>query len=115
MWNRYIVERIPLITEKHLAVVRAALKFFDEELGPHGNDFEMYLDKEDMRFGVTNSDLKATRDLFSNIVPRQTMLDIDSDLIATHQHFDCADAAMTDTPADRIRYVTLLLQTDWET
>ncbi len=98
-----------MIIDKHLAIVRAALLFFVEEMGSHGSAFEMYLDGEAMDLGIQNSDLKQTRDLFGNVVTRKVMLDTESNRLANKQHFACKDADQTAPPAKRIVYVTLLV------
>jgi hypothetical protein len=53
-----------MITEKDLAVVRAALQFLDEEMSPSGNEKTLnhYLDDRGKQLGVTTADIKSTRE-----------------------------------------------------
>ena len=101
-----------MVTDKHLAVVRAALKFFVEEMAPHGNSFESYLDDLGNRLKVRSGDLKDAQEQFLNLRSRQVMLDIESNKLVMKQHFATDDAKDSPTPAKRIKYVTLLLPVD---
>ena len=98
-----------MIAEKQLAIVRAALRFFEEEMGPHGNSFETYLDEEDRRLGITNVDLAATCETFASLILRQVLLDTETGRLVSTQHFSNQDAAEAPTPANQIKYVALLL------
>ena len=52
-----------MITEKDLAVVRAALQFLDEEMSPSGNEtLNHYLDDRGKQLNVTTADIKSTRE-----------------------------------------------------
>ena len=54
-----------MLTETHLAVVRAALKFLDEEMSPSGSEALFhYLDKRGQEIGVSIHDLNVARELF---------------------------------------------------
>lgn len=102
-----------MVNEKHLAIVRSALQYFDEELTPHGSSFEQYLDEEATSLNIKNADIKLTRQAFSNLRPRQVMLDIESSKIVMKQHFASEDAAEGTTPAKQIKFATLLLPSIW--
>lgn len=55
-----------MLTEKHLAVVRAALKFLDEEMSPSGSEALFhYLDGQ--VDGVSIEDVKDARKLFGTL------------------------------------------------
>jgi hypothetical protein len=57
-----------MLTEKHLAVVRAALKFLDEEMSPNGIDALFhYLDVEGRSLGISLNDLQGARKFFSSV------------------------------------------------
>jgi hypothetical protein len=57
-----------VLTEKHLAVVRAALKFLDEEMSPSGIDALFhYLDIEGRSIGVSLDDLHSARQFFESV------------------------------------------------
>ena len=56
-----------MLTEKHLAIVRAALLYLDEEISPSGNDtLQHYLDDQGILLGLTVADIKMARDSFEN-------------------------------------------------
>ena len=55
-----------MLKEKHLAVVRAALKFLDEEMSPHGaEELLAYLD--DRTNSVSIEDVKVAREIFNAV------------------------------------------------
>ena len=57
-----------MLTEKHLALVRAALKFFDEEMSPSGtNALLPYLDDQGKAANVDISDVAQTRNFFDSV------------------------------------------------
>ena len=57
-----------MLTERHLAVVRAALKFLDEEMSPSGPaSLFHYLDHQSRTSGVSIEDINVTRDLFDKV------------------------------------------------
>jgi hypothetical protein len=57
-----------MLTEKHLAIVRAALKFLDEEMSPSGIDALFhYLDSEGQSIGVSLDDLQDARQFFGAV------------------------------------------------
>lgn len=52
-----------MLTQSHLAVLRAALQFFDEELGPHGiHAMRPYFDEPPDNV-ISRSDLAKLRDV----------------------------------------------------
>lgn len=103
-----------MITEKEMAIVRAALQYFCQEFEPHGDSFESYLSQQDRQLGIVNSDLRRVLELFRAIKPRQVMLDTESDRLVSKNHFAVEDALKVPTPAKRIKYVTLLLPVELE-
>ena len=57
-----------MLKPHHLAVVRAALKYFDEEIGPHGTDgLLQYLDSQDDPSKVTTDHIVQARDFFDSV------------------------------------------------
>ena len=56
-----------MITEKELAVVRAALQFLDEEMSPSGDEtLKHYLDDQGIVLGVNGADIQSTREAFED-------------------------------------------------
>lgn len=54
-----------MISEKDLAIVRAALQFFDEEISPSGDDvLSHYLDDRGIMLRVTTDCIATTRERF---------------------------------------------------
>ena len=57
-----------MLTEKHLAIVRAALKFLHEEMSPNGTESLFhYLDIEGRSLGASLNDLHGARQFFSSV------------------------------------------------
>ena len=57
-----------MLTEKHLAVVRAALRFLDEEIGPSGSEaLHHYLEDQSRASGVFIDDIKVAREFFDQV------------------------------------------------
>ena len=56
-----------MLTEKDLAIVRAALLYLDEEISPSGNDtLQYYLDDRGIVLVLTVADIKPARETFEN-------------------------------------------------
>ena len=54
-----------MLTERHLAVVRAALQFLAEEMGPSGSEALFhYLCEQDRAAGISIDDINTARELF---------------------------------------------------
>lgn len=88
-----------MITEKEMAIVRAALQYFCQEFEPHGDSFKSYLSQQERQYGIANSDLRRVLELFRAIKPRQVMLDTESDRLVSKNHFASVDALKVSTPA----------------
>ena len=58
-----------MITDKEMAIVRAALQYFCDEFEPRGDSFESYLSQQDRQFGIANSDLRRVLELFRATKP----------------------------------------------
>ena len=57
-----------MLTLKHLAVVRAALKYLDEEISPHGEDaLSCYLDREGKLLNITVKHIAESRAFFGAV------------------------------------------------
>lgn len=57
-----------MLTEKHLAAVRAALKFLDEEMSPSGSEALFhYLDEQGRASGVSIQGVKVARKYFDQV------------------------------------------------
>ena len=65
-----------MLTQSHLAVLRAALQFFDEELGPHGiNAMRPYFDEPPNK-EISRSDLAQLRDMLRTCEVRYVCCDL---------------------------------------
>jgi hypothetical protein len=102
-----------MINEKDLAIVRAALHYFDEEISPNGSVLKHYLDEVALSLGVEAEDIRVARQKFKELVPRQVLIDIESSKLVMKQHFAFADAVVSKTPAQRIKFATILLLPGW--
>ena len=102
-----------MINESDLAIVRAAIQYFDEEMSPSGSVFEHYLDEEALSLGISVDDIRGTRNKLMGLVPRHVMIDIESSKLVVKQHFAFADAVVSKTPAKRIKFATVLLRPEW--
>ena len=57
-----------MLTLKHLAVVRAALKYLDEEMSPNGSEALFhYLDDQGRAGGVSTHDIKVAREYLEQV------------------------------------------------
>ena len=57
-----------MLTLKHLAVIRAALKYLDEEVSPHGEDaLNDYLDQESEPLNATVKHVAESRTFFKSV------------------------------------------------
>lgn len=65
-----------MLTAKHLAVVRAALKYLDEEISPHGKDalFD-YLDETGRNLDPAIEDIKMARRIFDSVELNYLLVD----------------------------------------
>jgi len=52
-----------LLTKRHLAVIRAALRFFDEEMSPHGPDVSKHYFDEPLESDLTADEVRQLREL----------------------------------------------------
>ena len=84
-----------MLTQSHLAVLRAALQFFDEELGPHGINamrpyFDVPLDEE-----ISRSDLAKLRELLRTCEIRYVCCDLAGTRVMHTGLYASADVART--------------------
>jgi hypothetical protein len=57
-----------MLTEKDLAIVRAALQYLDEEMSPSADDtLNYYLDDRGILLGATAADIKPARQAFEKV------------------------------------------------
>ena len=88
-----------MLTQPQLAVLRAALQFFDEELGPHGvNAMRPYFDEPPNK-EISRSDLAQLRDMLRTCEVRYVCCDLaGTQVIRTGLY---ASAEVTVNPASR--------------
>ena len=102
-----------MINENDLAIARAALQYFDEEMSHNGSVFKHYLNGDALLREVTVEDIRVARQKFKELAPRQVLIDIESSKLVMKQHFAFADAVVSKTPAQRIKFATVLLRPEW--
>lgn len=69
-----------MLNTKHLAVVRAALRYLNDEFGPEANDsFQHYLDDRDRQSGVVAGDIAETIEVFASVRLATAIVDISDD------------------------------------
>ena len=57
-----------MLKQHHLAVVRAALKYLDEEISPHGTEVLLhYLDEQNETSDATADHIVEARDFFDSV------------------------------------------------
>ena len=52
-----------MLTKRHLAIIRAALQFFDEEMSPHGSDVARPYFKEPLEEELESGEVRRLRGL----------------------------------------------------
>ena len=65
-----------MLTDKHVAVLKAAVRFLEEEFCPHGADsVRHYLDNSDRELGITSGDIAEARQQIAATEIRYAVLD----------------------------------------
>ena len=73
-----------MIHERHLSVIRAALKFWDEEMSPHGAQaFDHYI--EDGSHDLSGADVGEARELMANMKLGFVLVDSESNQIVSEE------------------------------
>lgn len=98
-----------MLTRSHLAVLRAALQFFDEELMPHDiGVMRPYFD-EPLNEKPTASEIRELREFLRNCEVKYACVDPASNRITNSQLSNSAEEArlMTGDPAFRLAIVLM--------
>ena len=65
-----------MLKQHHLAIVRAALKYLDEEISPHGTEVLLhYLDEQKEVSDATADHIKEARDFFDSVELNYALVD----------------------------------------
>ena len=65
-----------MLKQHHLAVVRAALKYLDEEISPHGREVLLhYLDEQNKTSDATADHIVEARDFFDSVELNYALVD----------------------------------------
>ena len=97
-----------MLTQTHLAVLRAALQFFDEELGPHGiNAMRPYFD-EPHDDEISRRDLAQLRDILRTCEVRYVCCDLTGTRVMHTGLHASADVARS-FAADQVDQVATVL------
>ena len=84
-----------MLTQSHLAVLRAALQYFEEELGPHGIDaMRPYFDEPPVG-EISGSDLAQLRELLRTCEIRYVCCDVTGTRVMHTGLYASADVART--------------------
>ena len=99
-----------MLTTRHLAVIRAALKFWDEEMSPHGTAaFTGYADEPIVGGELTSSDVTHVRKQLDRIELRYAVCDEDVTELIGGQLFETAEEAESAQHSRVERIVTVLV------
>ncbi len=80
-----------MLTIQHLAVIRAALKFLDEEITPNGNEaIASYLNLEDKNLSVAVEHIQQTRQFFDAVDLNYALVDAAGVQIESRRLFPAA-------------------------
>ena len=75
-----------MLTLKHLAVVRAALKFMDEEISPHGKGtLDHYLDRKSNFLDISVDHIAEARSFFESVDLNYALVDAAGVIIESKQ------------------------------
>ena len=65
-----------MLKQHHLAIVRAALKYLDEEISPHGTEVLLhYLDEQNEASDATADHIVEVRDFFDSVELNYALVD----------------------------------------
>ena len=65
-----------MLKQHHLAIVRAALKYLDEEISPHGTEVLLhYLDEQNEASNATGDHIAEARDFFDSVELNYALVD----------------------------------------
>ena len=99
-----------MLTEKHLAIIRAALRFWDQEMSPHGDDmFLDYLDESDRNLELTVADTRVTRELLSQSSLFYALAEKETNRLLSGDLIDATVGDEITFHSDRARLVTVLV------
>ena len=100
-----------MLNRRHLAVLRAALQFFDEELGPHGSHAMRPYFAEPLDEEISRSDLAQLRDMLRTCEIRYVCCDRAGTRV-THSGLYASSNIAQSFAADHVdRVATVLLTT----
>ncbi|MCA9124840.1 MAG: hypothetical protein H6822_24575 [Planctomycetaceae bacterium] len=99
-----------MLTPRHLAVIRAALKYWDEEMSPHrAGSFAAYLDEPSLAGNLTSEDVTYARQQLANCTARYAACDEAATTLIGGQLFATIVEAERTSEAGSGRVVTVLV------
>ena len=98
-----------MLSETHLAIIRAAVKFLDEEIAPHGNStLRHYLHARDSGVDVVAGDIPVTRAVIEQAKLFHSLQDLQTGLLSSTRLIPASEAIEVVWQADRSRLVSVL-------
>ena len=102
-----------MLTFKHLAVIKAALKYLDEEITPNGNEaLTNYLSREDENLGVAIEHIHQARHFFDTADLNYALVDAAGLHIESQRLLPANQHATQDLHSDRSLIATVLVPVD---
>lgn len=102
-----------MLTETHLAVIRAALKYWDDEMVPGTQQWVMYyLSPQDQHLTISDSDVTSARKLLSKIELSYALMDKHSGLLMSDSLVAANNGHELSYQADRAVIVSVLRSRD---
>jgi len=99
-----------MLTEKHLAVVRAALKFLDEEMSPHGREALVhYFAPKEKASEVTIKDVAAARNLFAQTTLCYVLIDSNGAVVESERLIPASSIKELNSQSDRSVVASVLV------
>jgi hypothetical protein len=99
-----------MLTTRHLAVIRAALKYWDDEMSPHGaGSFAAYLDEPSLAGDLTGEDVTHARQQLANCTARYGVCDEAATTLIGGQLFATIEEAERTAEATSGKLVTVLI------
>ena len=98
-----------MVTKRHLAVLRAALQFFDEEMIPHAQDDMQYYFDPPLGDELKAEEIRELRDILKGCELRYACCDLTASRLIGPELSASLDEALSLIDREDYRVVTVLL------
>ena len=99
-----------MLSETHLAIIRAALKYLDEEMSPHGNAIlQNYLHRQDSGIDVVAGDIPVTRAIMEQAELFHALQNLQTGLLSSTRLTPASVATELVWHSDQSRLVSVLI------